>query len=91
MTSNIHPLLQVNFPSGRFFRVDVEYWGLSVTLQSIGADFERMVGLCGNFDGKPFNDFRKLDADDVDVVDDDYVASGGISDKKIVEFVEHWR
>jgi hypothetical protein len=65
-------------------RLDVESWGMSVTLQGIGADFDRSVGLCGNFDGNPANDFSRDD-------DDESLISSGITFKQINEFVERWR
>jgi len=49
---------QVEFSSHRFLRLDVESWGMSATLQGIGSDFDRSLGLCGNFDGNPANDFK---------------------------------
>ncbi len=74
---------QVEFASQRFLRVDVEQWGMSLTLQSIGSDFDRTSGLCGNFDAKPFNDFhRRPDAE---------AGNAGITFKQINEFVERWR
>ena len=43
---------QIDFPSGRFFRVDFHrFTGLSVTLQVLGQDFNTSHGICGNFNG----------------------------------------
>jgi hypothetical protein len=71
---------QVHFSSQRFLRVDVESWGLSLTLQAIGADFGRTAGLCGDFDGDAFNDFRRGTA-----------ADEALTFKHVNEFVERWR
>ena len=43
---------QIDFPSGRFFRVDFHrFTGLSITLQVLGQDFNQSQGICGNFNG----------------------------------------
>ena len=72
----------MEFPSHRFLRVDIEPWGMSLTLQGVGADFERTAGLCGNFDGKPANDLQKPD---------DLAQNSGITFEQINKFVERWR
>ena len=42
---------QVNFPSGRFLRIDFQSMGMGITLQALGQDFNNSKGLCGNFNG----------------------------------------
>ena len=72
----------MEFSSHRFLRVDIENWGMSLTLQGIGADFEQTSGLCGNFDGKPGNDLQKTDT---------VAQHSGFTFEQINEFVERWR
>ena len=52
--------LQVDFPSGRFIRIDIQPKGFSLTLQTLGMDFKNSEGLCGNFDGIPLNDLSDV-------------------------------
>ena len=48
-------LIYASFPSGRFIRLDISNH-LSLTLQSIGADFKNAKGICGNMDTNKEND-----------------------------------
>lgn len=78
---HIH-LLKVELASKRFLRIEVEMWGISLSLQGIGADFRQSRGLCGNFDGSPVNDFHL-----------DYFSNerSEITSQDAIEFVEKWR
>ena len=59
-------LIYASFPSGRFIRLDLISGLMSLTLQSIGADFKNAKGICGNMDTIKAND----DIDDNDANDD---------------------
>ena len=59
-------LIYASFPSGRFIRLDLISGLMSLTLQSIGADFKNAKGICGNMDTIKAND----DIDDKNDNDD---------------------
>ena len=52
---------QVNFPSGRFLRIDFQSMGMGITLQALGQDFNNSKGLCGNFNGIRDDDIGFID------------------------------
>jgi len=62
--------------------MEVEGWGMSITLQGIGADYRQSRGLCGNFDGNRSNDF---------LLDYFHEEKDGITSQETNDFVEKWR
>ncbi|XP_035664410.1 von Willebrand factor D and EGF domain-containing protein-like [Branchiostoma floridae] len=72
----------VFFPSGAFVRADIAGWGMSLTLQAPGRDFNSTRGLCGTFDGNDKNDFH-----------DSQGRLMAVSQNfgQVIEFVEQWR
>ena len=57
-------LIYASFPSGRFIRLDLISNQMSLTLQSIGADFKNAKGICGNMDTIKANDKEDNDFDE---------------------------
>ena len=48
---NSSKIFQVHFENGHFLRVDFHSFGMSLTLQGLGQDFNASKGICGNFNG----------------------------------------
>ena len=75
-------ILTIQFPSGRFVRVYMEFWGMSLVVQALGSDHGFTRGLCGIFDGDPSNEFHDRDGRIMEVE---------MSYGQVDQFAEQWR
>ena len=73
---------QVELTSGAFVRADISHWGMSITVQAPSIDYNNTVGLCGTFDGNPYNDFHDKSQMDLGLA---------LKHGQANEFVEMWR
>lgn len=74
--------IQVELTSGAFVRADISHWGMSITVQAPSVDFNNTAGLCGTFDGDPYNDFHDRNLVDMGL---------SLTHGQVNEFVETWR
>ena len=68
-------------PSGSYVHANVYDWGMNIDTHVVRADFGKLEGLCGNYDGSQDNDLQHQDSTDT---------ATGSDPHEIHDFIMSW-